>query len=286
MLAEGMIIPTPDGEELYGEMRENGSPVTIIVTHGINEHLRRLHFLVDLFSPQFNIFFYDLRGHGKSSGKRGYIKNFSQFPEDLDHVLSFLKQKFNLQRYILFGHSMGALITAYYVQQYAKKDFYPERVFLSSPPIGVGGPLGKVMKWSPLSVFDTLLKLPSLKLSKMVDLNYLSHNPKVAHEFLNDDLTLKSTHTRLLIEMAKASREVFSRPLRSTVPTYCAIGSEDKIVSPEECRYYFENIDKSVHLKIIPGAYHELHNEIEKYRDLYFDFLRECLNKSIYAQEV
>jgi alpha-beta hydrolase superfamily lysophospholipase len=40
---------------------------------------------------------------------------------------------------------------------------------------------------------------------------------------------------------------------------------------------YFNNIEKKAQIKVIEGGYHELHNEIEKYRKPYLNFLRQSL---------
>jgi len=44
-------------------------------------------------------------------------------------------------------------------------------------------------------------------------------------------------------------------------------------------------IDKSFKLTVFEGAYHEIHNEIEKYRRPYFDYLKSVMNETIYSKE-
>ena len=41
---------------------------------------------------------------------------------------------------------------------------------------------------------------------------------------------------------------------------------------------YFSSTEKNVRLKVIEGAYHEIHNEIDKYQKPDFDFIQESLN--------
>ena len=109
-----------------------------------------------------------------------------------------------MRRYVLFAHSMGALINAGYLQSYAEKDFYPERIFLNAPPVGFPGALGDIIKYSPRSVFSTLAKLPvSLKLGGLVDLNYLSHDSRVKEDYENDPLNAMKLHSKLLLEMVR-----------------------------------------------------------------------------------
>ncbi|MBY0416305.1 MAG: lysophospholipase, partial [Bdellovibrionales bacterium] len=262
-----------DGAELYTQVKESGSPVWIIATHGVGEHLERHKYLVDLFGHDFNIFQYDLRGHGRSTGKKAYIEDFSLYMEDLREIAAFLKEKYRMNRYILFGHSMGALITCSFIQSYVDESNYPERLVVNAPAAGVPGFLGDVVRTLPTKFFEMTSNLPySMPIGGLVDLKYLSHDPRVKEDYINDPLNSLKLETKLALELTKTSKETFSRPLRSKCPSYVTVGSADRVVGSKDVINYFTNIDKSFQLKIIDGAYHEIHNEIEKYRKPYFDY--------------
>ncbi|MBC77901.1 MAG: hypothetical protein CME64_17980 [Halobacteriovoraceae bacterium] len=66
MISETKIIETRDKCKLHCEMIENGSPVWIIVTHGLGEHCSRHSHFFKMFSQNFSVCLYDLRGHGNS----------------------------------------------------------------------------------------------------------------------------------------------------------------------------------------------------------------------------
>jgi alpha-beta hydrolase superfamily lysophospholipase len=266
-----------DGTLLKCLIRETGSSQWLIVTHGLGEHLGRHEYMLKLFAQNFNIAIYDLRGHGRSGGKRGYVENFDYFLKDLHSLIDYLKKEFSLTKYNLFGHSMGGLITAAYVQNMAPKDFYPEKVYLSSPAVAAGGFLGPVFARTPAMMFDLLCTVPSLPLQGMLDLKKLSHDSRVYEDYIKDEFNVLKIHSKLYWELLKTSRDVFSRPLRVNCPLFCSIGTEDVLVNPKLCIEYFSKIEKNAQLKIIEDGYHELHNEIEKYRKPYLDFLRQSL---------
>ena len=90
MITEEKFIKMPDGVELHGQIREVGSQIWLIATHGIGEHLGRHNYLIDLFGHDFNVFQYDLRGHGQSQGKPAYIEDFFQYMEDLQEIINYL----------------------------------------------------------------------------------------------------------------------------------------------------------------------------------------------------
>jgi acylglycerol lipase len=270
-------IPSFDGVPLKCLIRETGSNKWLIVTHGLGEHLGRHEFFLKLFSQNFNIAIYDLRGHGRSGGKKAWVENFSDFSKDLDFVIQYLQKHFNLNSYILFGHSMGGLITADYMQNHVKDNLYPEKVFLSSPAVGAPGLMGPVFANAPKILLETLTKLPTIPVGKVLNLRKLSHDSRVYESYIKDEFTMLKIHTKLYLEVIKANREVFSRPLRIRCPLYCAIGTEDVLVHPKLMIKYFTEVEKNAQLKVFEGGYHELHNEIEKFRKPYLNFLRQSL---------
>ncbi|MBL7665015.1 MAG: alpha/beta fold hydrolase [Bacteriovoracaceae bacterium] len=276
-------IPSFDKTELNCLVRETGSKCWIIATHGIGEHLERHQYLLKLFSNDFNICLYDLRGHGKSGGRSAYVEDFSFFYQDLEAVLNFLKKTYQMNDYYLFGHSMGALITAGFVQG----KFFPEnakKVFLSAPPVAIPGPHGKLLQYAPLKLEEALAKIPfSVKLGGLVDLGYLSHDKRVKENYLNDQLNHMKLHTKLLLNMVYTSRKVFSRPLNTPSELYVAVGKKDRIVSPEALIDYFSNIEKKAELYVSDEGYHEMHNEIEKIRMPYFDFLKHAFMRNEFS---
>lgn len=285
MLSEVNTFKTKDGLDLHLEIKENASEVWLIATHGIGEHLGRHAYLSEIFSSQFNICQYDLRNHGKSSGVRSQVKDFSLFIEDLHEIVMYLKDRYKMKNYILFGHSMGALITAAYLQQKVVKDFYPSKVFLSAPPVGYPGAVGLLTKMIPRGFWQQISQLPvSLPLKDLIDLSDLSHNPDVKNRYVNDDLNCLKLHSCLLLGMVKTSLEVFARPIRPSCPAFVCVGSEDKIVSVSDLKSYFSMVEKAFQLRVFEGAYHEIHNETQDYRKPYLDYMKSVLLDGQYHQ--
>ncbi len=279
MNGEQHFFKMRDGVELHVDIRERGHDEWLIVTHGIGEHLKRHLYINDLFSGRYNIVFYDLRGHGLSTGEDAYVADFNDFILDLEELLGVLRKRFRMESYVLFGHSMGALITSRFLQIKAQREFYPRKVFINAPPVGFSGVAGQVASWAPFALIDGLTKLPgSLKVGGLVDLNYLSHDPMIKKEYVDDELNHQKLHSKLAFELAKCSHETFSRPINPHCPAFVSVGSKDRIVSYSQLVSYFQVIEKNFDLQVIDGAYHEIHNEIEKYRAPYFKHLKASLD--------
>lgn len=280
MISDEREIKLRDKEILKTYIVENGSSEWIIVTHGLGEHAKRHEHFFKLFSRKYNICLYDLRGHGASSGKRAHINSFRDYNEDLVEIIAYLKENFDMTKFNLFGHSLGGLITASFMQNNAVESSYPARVFLSAPATGGAGFLGQALSYIPVGAMGKLGALKaSLSLKGMLDISKLSHDPRVEKVYENDAKCSLAIPTKTFFSILHEAKLVFSRPIRVDCPLFCALGTADEIVAPGPTINYFKTIEKNAQLKIIENGYHELHNEISKYRDPYFEFLKVSFEK-------
>ena len=270
-----------DGIKINISIKDNKASKWLIVTHGVSEHHERHLYLEELFGKKLNYFFYDLRGHGHSTGHPQYIDDFSDYALDLEELLKFLKDEYGMIQYLLYGHSMGALITSDFLKNVAKEDFYPELVYLSSPPISAGGKLGEIALKAPIALYDFLINLPLSIRLKILPGGNLSHDPAVNKAAEDDPLACNGMHTKLSFETMKKAREIYSSPINPKCPAFISIGTGDKIVSPEGAINYFKNIETNFELKIIENAYHEIHFETEQYRRPFINFLTAAFEKVI-----
>ena len=90
-----MNFKVRDGIELYLEKHLVDNPKsTIIIVHGLGENQSRYAWVTEqLNNNGYNVYRYDHRGHGRSGGKRGYVKHFSVIINDLDDLALTLNGK-------------------------------------------------------------------------------------------------------------------------------------------------------------------------------------------------
>lgn len=277
MIAEIKSINVAQNESIKATINENGSSIWIVATHGLGEHSGRHDYLEKHFSQYFNICRYDLRGHGESSGQRGYVDSFSTYTNDLEVVIQYLKNEYKMERYYLFGHSMGALVTSSFMQKRVQDRFYPEKVFLSGPPVAGPGGLGTFFNRMPLQFTKSLSSFkPSIPLAGMLDIKKLSHDVRVYDNYIKDPLNTLKIHSKLFFNILAEAKQVFSKPLGISCPLYVALGAEDKLINPQIAKDYFKNTEKCSELFWVEGGYHELHNEVSKYREPYMEFLKKA----------
>ncbi len=266
-----------DNITLYYKLYNNSKDEWIVQTHGIGEHCDRHQYLNNLISTKYNLFQYDLRGHGRSEGKRAYVKDFESFMKDLHEILMWLSKEKSMSKFKLLGHSMGGHITGAYMQKYAVASMYPELVILTSPAVFVGGMFEPIAERISHSIFTKLSSFPSITVAGTVNLNDLSHDAKVGVDYKNDPLTRLKLHSKLLFSFLKSIKETWNRPLNAKCPVIITMGTKDKVVSPQAAEKYCNEIDKNVEYHSIEGAFHEIHNEIPQYREPFFTYLKNKL---------
>lgn len=272
MKSENFFLKTRDGSQIFCRNFYSNKKKTIIVLHGIAEHSGRHLYLTDLLANHYNIVFCDLRGHGRSQGLKGHIDDFSLYLDDLEDLIIYLRQVQKMDKYLFFAHSMGALIVWAFLRR-RSFNFKPTKVFLCSPPVLVPGRFGKLL---PSSLLKALLLIPfNIWLPRPFSIKTLSHDPKNEQRIICDELCFSSFSKQLLVGLAKCSQENFSNYFKPDCPVCVVTGTEDKVVYSANVVKYFKNCGTLVKVRSIKGAYHELHNEIEKYRKPYFKFVCE-----------
>ncbi len=279
MLNNYKFFKTKDGTELRTRPIEKNHNVWLVAIHGIGEHLDRHNYLPDLFGHKLNVLQFDLRGHGRSGGQRAYVESFDDYVADLRELLNCLKKTYKMEKFILFGHSMGGLIASNYIKNIKTGDPYPIALILSSPPVQIGGVLGKALSYLPSKIFSKALAIgPSVALGGIVNLDNLSSDARVKDDYLRDELNALKLHSKLLINMVNSSREVYSSPLRCKVPLYCSVGKNDVIVSVDAIKEYFGSVELGGQVTLFEGGRHELHNEIDKIKSKYFSYLANIID--------
>jgi len=249
------------GLELYYQRwRPEGEAKAVLsIVHGFGEHSGRYGNVVDWFAPQgYAIYAFDLRGHGRSPGPRGYVNEWAEFREDVKAFLTFVREQEPAHPLFLLGHSMGGLIVLEYVLH------HPEEL----AGVIASGPLLAQAGISPfLITMSKVLSgiLPRLTINTGLDATTISRDPAVVEAYVNDPLVHSLGTPRLSTELAQAVEWTQARAAEMRVPCLIVHGSDDQLVSPEGSRIFYENVALSdKERQVYEGYYHEVFNDLGK----------------------
>lgn len=275
--SEGRFKATKNAQ-LYFQVWKTPNPRgTIIVTPGHGEHTESYRRLVNtLENDNWDIYIWDLRGHGRSDGTRGYAESFDIYCEDykifLQQVLSQPGIKNN--PVILLGHSMGCLVQIKSLIQWP--ELTPDAMVLSSPLVGIGVRVPPFKK----TAAEWLKKLmPTVTLWNEVQNKDLTRDPEVIREFEQDPLRHARISSGVYLGFLESFDFVQARAEMIECRTLLQLPSQDPIISTPEAIRFFENLgSKDKVLKVYQDAKHEIYNDI--IRDQVFQDLKDFLNQT------
>lgn len=247
---------------------------TIVVTHGLAEHSECYsEFANEMLNDGYNVYAWDLQGHGRSEGKRGFVADFQDFVADLECFVDVVRNDIpDGQPIILFGHSMGGLITLlYHLYQPQSPDV--QALCLSSPALGYA---------IEVSAFkDTLAKFsnrffPSLTLYNEIRYSDLTHDQDKLSSYPMDSLRHDKVCAAIYLGMMQGFDHVFAHVKDIHLPVLFQLGGQDRIVSTSKSKELFEQIDvENKLLEIYADSFHEIFNDQE--RDICFKDLKNFL---------
>jgi alpha-beta hydrolase superfamily lysophospholipase len=236
----------------------------MVLSHGFGEHARRYDHVAARFADAGLITYaLDHRGHGRSGGKRVYLRDMSEYTGDFATLVDIAATDYPGLPRIVLGHSMGgAIVFAYGVEH---PDDYIAMV-LSGPAVDARTATSPVMAVLGKYVGRLTPGLPAQEL----DANFVSRDPAVVAAYNADPLV---HHGKLPAGVGRALLLVGeTMPQRAhalTAPLLVVHGAEDRLVPVVGSERLVDCVSsQDVHLKVYPELYHEVFNEPERDRVL------------------
>ncbi len=244
----------------------------ILLIHGLGEHSGRYWpFIERAIMEKLSVLTFDLPGHGRSSGIRGHapLKRVLKIVDELAQSLP--------KPPIIFGHSLGGLIAARYVEEGGRASM----LILSSP--GFSYDKKKVTPGLVRLAKFLATVVPFLPMDNRIDPSKLSRNPKTVENYVNDPLVHRKISVALARDFFVESERAIELADRVTIPTLVIIGTADGVTPPEGAKRFIERVSsKDKELAEYPGAYHELFEDPEfsdRFYDKVFGFIRRYLRR-------
>lgn len=271
-------IKATDGVLLAGKsfLSEQEQPHAVVVmVHGLGEHMGRYEELGTYLGARgVALYGCDLRGHGRTAGKRGHA-NYRQLLSDLGNVLRFVGNYHEDCPVILYGHSMGGNIAATYVLEHPAVEEELQGLVLSAP-------------WFSLKMKPPVWKLamgqlmdrlhPSFTQENGLNPAWLSKDEGVGEAYLRDPLVHGLISAGLFLAVHQHGKKALRQAGKLRLPTLIMHGDDDAITSHDSSLKVAEKAPAAL-FKSWPGLRHEPHHELEK--EEVMEFVFNWIKKSI-----
>ena len=232
----------------------------VVLSHGYAEHARRYDHVAQRFGESGLVTYaLDHRGHGRSGGKRVYLRDLSEYTGDFHTLVGIAAKDHPGLKRVVLGHSMGGgIVFAYGVEH---PDDYTAMV-LSGPAVDAQAAVSPVMVFVANTVGKIMPGLPVEQLPT----DAVSRDPEVVAAYNADPLVY---HGKLPAGIARALLSVGeTMPQRAaalTAPLLVVHGEQDKLIPVDGSRRLLECVaSEDAHLKVYPELYHEVFNEPER----------------------
>lgn len=250
------MFRSADGLELYYQRwsPERETRASIAIQHGLGGHSGQSSYthLVDHLVPLgYALYSHDLRGHGRSGGRRGSINDWEEYRSDLRLLLHMIKGSSSDQPVFLLGQSLGGLIVLEYSLNYPQD----MRGVIASAPV-----LSVPKKSRVLTTVAKLLSpiLPHVVIGRSRHVSGDSRDPEELQRLLDDPLAVPGLSLRLAVEMLSTLQWTQAHAANLQVPLLLIHGDADPVTPARGSLVFFNNVkieDKA--LKLYEGGYHQ-----------------------------
>lgn len=245
-----------DNLSLYyqGWQPEQDIQAIVVMVHGLGGHSNLFDPAVQYLVPHgYAIYAFDLRGHGRSPGQRGYINTWNEFRQDLHQFVQQIHQQHSASPCFLWGHSLGGTIAL----DYALRSPQNLKGLIVTAPA-----LGKV-QISPFKLalgymLSKILPRFSLRLGLRKDL--CLKDPDICAAYLQDPLRHDYGSARLATEFFATVGWIYQHIADLKIPLLLLHCQEDEIILAEASRDFFQKVmvaDKEH--REYSGCYHDLY---------------------------
>jgi lysophospholipase len=246
---------------------------SLLIVHGLAEYAGRYLDLARTLSERgVSCFAYDQIGHGDRPGVRTHVERFDDFVADLRFAARAVRARFSHQPLFIWGHSMGAVVTALAALE---EPATCTGVIVSSNSLEIfrRGP-------DPLNpVFRLLAAIaPRLRIPLGLDAQKISSDSSVQRAYATDPRIPPTASLRLIVEFAKACERCRPLAARARTPWLVVHGEADRIAPALGSQALYDLLatpDKR--LVIYPALRHEVHNEEPAARAAFLDLLTQWM---------
>lgn len=251
---------TWDGTELYYRAWATGGEdgKALILLHRGHEHGGRLRSLYrELSLDGFSGFAFDLRGHGRSPGDRGFADSYDVWVKDLNSFVNFIRDKHGVppENMAIVANSVGAVNAVTWVHDYG----VPVRCMV------LAAPAFRIRLYVPLAVplLRLLLRInKKAKVKSYVRAAMLTHDAQEARAYDADKLITRIISVGVLLGLHDTATRILADAGAVTVPIQILSAESDYVVENRAHGMLFSALSSARKERhVFPGMYHGIFYE-------------------------
>jgi alpha-beta hydrolase superfamily lysophospholipase len=257
-------LKTWDRTTLYYRAWHPGSPGqrALILLHDSHEHSGHYRDLAkQLKLPELSIFAWDARGHGRSTGDRGYARDFHDLVRDADGFIRTVSVTHDIamENVVVLGQGMGGLILSTWLHDFAQ----PVRAAVLVSPafhprlrVPFGRTAVRILRWlEPDGYLNT--HLPARR---------LTHDRQAIEQRLQDPLVCRRLGVRLLASLFDTAKRVTRGAGAVTLPVLILSAGADRAVRLGAQRRFFRRLGSpDKHMEVFPALFHAMFQEHDRH---------------------
>lgn len=232
----------------------------VLLTHGFAEYaqryVQRYHGLVPkLNALGFDVYAWDMRGHGRSAGARGVADLRDAV---IDHRAARRILSAETKPLFLFGHSLGGLVTAASVADHGND---VAGVVLSAPALLISAPAHLRAIAGLVAAFA-----PGARLAPPLDAAGLTRIPEEAQAYRTDPMVSDPrVPARTGATAISVAERAWTQYPNWKAPVLVLHGEKDTATDPQGSKRFFEMVPAAdKHLELYPEGRHELLNDLDR----------------------
>ncbi len=251
-----------DGLSIYHQAwLPDGNPrAVVMLLHGLGEHSGRYAHVADtLTGAGCAVHALDHRGHGKSDGKRTFVKSYDELMTDLVQYRAMIEGEHPGVPLIVLGHSMGGNLAVGHALDHQQGI---TGLALSGAALQVGSDLSP----GKLKAFRIIAKIAPGFRPEGLSADAISRDPAVVTAYRNDPLVFTGKISAGMGAALIGAMERFpARYHEFTIPIVVMHGSDDQLASIEGSKALAAAaVNAQVTTHFYDGLYHEVFNEPEQ----------------------
>jgi len=258
------ICSSKDGTKLSGYIWPCETPRAVMsLVHGFGEHSGRYaHMAAALNTKNIAIVSIDLRGHGRSDGKRGVVKSYADFRADILALMDKTKTLYPDVPHILYGHSMGGGIVMDYGLSQTHLDGTDNiaAIISSAPLIALAEP--------PPAILTPVIKMlrlinPKGAVKQPIDGSKVSTMKAEQHIYMTDLLNHGQCGFNTALGMVETGKNITQNASKWATPLLLLHSRED-VLTEFTASETFAASAKNTEFHAYDKSAHELHNDIHR----------------------